>query len=353
MPTKTLVTLLRVVQEQGYPVDRALRLINLDFNPLVENSESPANVSSASYSKLYRLLMELLQDEAFGLGQEYHAPPGTFRMMCLFIIHCSTLEHALIRSWEFHEYCDQYRGKVKPPGGSPGALRPLPDQHVLCVFQRANEEHASVNFVGQANIQLMMYRFYSWLIGRRLPLAAVHLTAPAPDNASEYRDLFGCPVLFEQSVSGLAVAAPCLQFPVTRNEDDLREFLRQAPYQLVRRDEPGQLHSVAAKVESILSRYANAKLPNADTVASALNMSVRTMHRRLTEGGTSFQAIKDRFRQNLATHYLGRQELSVDSVAAIMGFQDNSAFYRSFKKWTGVSPGQYRSQLLERTVNDD
>ena len=346
MPIKTLVTLLRVVEDQGYPLEQALEIIELDFNPLRSDHPIPARVPSACYSKLYRLLMEILQDEAFGLGQEYHAPPGTFRMMCLFIIHCSTLEQALIRSWEFHEYCDQYRSDTKDYRKGPGALRPLPEHNqVLCVFQRASNSQSDNAFVAQTNIQLMMYRFYSWLIGRQLPLQAVHLRAPAPANPDNYRALFGCPVLFGQAASGLVLPAAALAFPITRNEDDLREFLRQAPYQLVRRDEPGQVRTLSASIEKILSQYANVRLPNAEAVATVLHMSARTMHRRLTAEGTSFQQLKDRFRETLAIHYIARPELSIDAIAALMGFQDNSAFYRSFKKWTGVSPGQYRQQL--------
>ena len=117
MPLKTLNTLLRVVVEQGYPLDKALQEIGLDFNPLEQDDQPGAEISTSCYSKLYRLLMEILEDEAFGLGQAYHAPPGTFRMMCLFIIHCQTLEQALVRAWEFHEYCDQFRGV--PRGTSP------------------------------------------------------------------------------------------------------------------------------------------------------------------------------------------------------------------------------------------
>ena len=45
---------------------------------------------------------------------------------------------------------------------------------------------------------------------------------------------------------------------------------------------------------------------------------------------------------------MNRPELSIDAIAAVMGFQDNSAFYRSFKKWTGQSPGQFRTQLQQR-----
>ena len=139
---------------------------------------------------------------------------------------------------------------------------------------------------------------------------------------------------------------------MTRNEEDLREFLRQAPYQLVRKDEPGQPRTLSANIEKILSQYSNARLPNAETVATTLHISARTMHRRLTSEGTSFQQLKDTFRQTLAEHYIARPDLSIDAIAALMGFQDNSAFYRSFKKWTGVSPGQYRQQLTTSVENN-
>ena len=95
-------------------------------------------------------------------------------------------------------------------------------------------------------------------------------------------------------------------------------------------------------MEQLLTGYASQKLPTAELMAERLNMSPRTLHRKLTAEGTSFQQIKDDFRRDLAIHYMGRQELTIDAIAALMGFQDNSAFYRSFKKWTGQSPGSWR-----------
>ena len=66
MPLKTLNTLLRVVIEQGYPIEHALQHIGLDFDPLTAAPETlPAQIPTESYSKLYRLLMKILQDEAF------------------------------------------------------------------------------------------------------------------------------------------------------------------------------------------------------------------------------------------------------------------------------------------------
>lgn len=344
MPTKTLATLLRVVIDQGYPVERALEQIDLDFNPLEASVAQPTQIPTTSYSKLYQLLMELLQDEAFGLGKEYHSPPGTFRMMCLFIIHCRTLEAALIRSAEFYDYCNQYRThsfeSCEPP------ISYLDDsQHALCLFERFPASDSNRDFIGYANILLMMYRFYSWLIGKELPLQEVRLRARPPVNGSNYEKLFNCPVRFNQEHSGLVISTSLLQHPLVQNEDTLKEFLRQTPYQLVKPGQPTGENPVTRRVEQLLIDNAIQKPPTAELIAKQLNMSPRTLHRKLTAEGTSFQLIKDNYRMELAIHFVSQPELTIDAIAALMGFQDNSAFYRSFKKWTGKSPGNYRANL--------
>ena len=133
--------------------------------------------------------------------------------------------------------------------------------------------------------------------------------------------------------------------------DSLKEFLRQSPYQLVKRDRPDTVNSLSRRIEQLLTHYATQKLPTADVVASKLNMSPRTLHRKLTAERTSFQQLKDEYRKELAIHYVSRPELTIDAIAALMSFQDNSAFYRSFKKWTGMSPGQYRTSLVKNRVH--
>ena len=352
MPLKTINTLLRVVIDQGYPLQHALTQIGLDYNPLEHPAPATTEVATECYSKLYRLLMEILQDEAFGLGQQYYSPPGTFRMMCLFVIHCQNLEQALIRSREFYDYCNQYRDTARTK--APGALLPLPPgDQVLCVFQGPATPGQDREHIGHANVLLMMYRFYSWLIGRKMPLEAVHMRAPQPRDIGHYESLFGCPVHFAMPASGLVVTRQLLQHPVTQNEETLRDFLRLAPYPLVKRDHPGELKTLSRKIEQLLASGGPQQLPNASEIASVLNMSARTLHRKLTAEGTSFQQLKDNFRHELAVHYMHREELSIDAIAAVMGFPDNSAFYRAFKKWTGTSPGRYRIQLRQQEDSPD
>ena len=77
-------------------------------------------------------------------------------------------------------------------------------------------------------------------------------------------------------------------------------------------------------------------------------MSAPTLRRRLKREGTTFQQLKDTCRCEAAKDYLGRSDLSINAVARQMGFTDPSAFHRSFKKWTGKTPGDYRAELSAR-----
>ena len=166
-----------------------------------------------------------------------------------------------------------------------------------------------------------------------------------PVSSRPYEKLFGCPVLFNQPDSGLVIPTGVLQYPLAQSEKSLREFLRQAPYPLVKQEQPGRVQTTTQRIEQLLNQHNSMKLPNADSAAGQLNMSARTLHRKLAAEGTSFQALKDNFRTELAVQYVSRPELSFDAIATLMGFHDNSAFYRSFKKWTRVSPGQFRREL--------
>jgi AraC-like DNA-binding protein len=87
------------------------------------------------------------------------------------------------------------------------------------------------------------------------------------------------------------------------------------------------------------------EFPSVVDMADALHMSVRTLRRRLKEVGTTYQEFKDQTRCEAASRLLSRPELKVNAVAALLGFDEPSAFHRSFKKWTGATPGEYRQSL--------
>lgn len=80
-------------------------------------------------------------------------------------------------------------------------------------------------------------------------------------------------------------------------------------------------------------------------VAAEMGLSLRTLNRRLSVAGTTFQSVLTRTRTDLALHYLGQPEISLDEISYLLGFSDPNSFYRAFRSWTGQTPSQQRAAI--------
>ena len=146
---------------------------------------------------------------------------------------------------------------------------------------------------------------------------------------------------FDQPVNAVTFSARHLEAELIRDEAQLREFLTLAPYHIVIEPQPST-HSVTYRIRAILGDDFREEMPSFEALTGLLNMSARTLRRRLEREGTSYQRIKDIARRDVAISLLSQQGMTVSQVAEQVGFSDPSAFHRSFKKWTGQSPGSYR-----------
>ena len=191
----------------------------------------------------------------------------------------------------------------------------------------------------------MMYRLFSWFVGQNLPLNAVHFGSEDAKLKAEYDSLFGVPLRCGQKEYCLVMPRDALTLPLVQTEHSLHDFLRTAPYPLISKVTTLDNGEYQEKVKAIFNNELGSELPSAQRIADHLNMSVRTLHRHLQKENTSYQQLKDEFRKEAVLTYMNRKELSINAISLLMGFQDSSAFHRSFKKWTGMSPGQYRQQL--------
>ena len=84
--------------------------------------------------------------------------------------------------------------------------------------------------------------------------------------------------------------------------------------------------------------------PTPEQSASYVNMSYRTLQRRLADENTSYREILDNTRKNMATQLIETKKVPLIEVAFLLGFSDASSFSRSFKRWTGVTPARYLEQ---------
>lgn len=341
VPSKFARSLLRLVAKRGYDTRKILANADIPFDPAeTESPQYQENITVLQYSKLYQLVLSVLQDESFGFQPGKGVTPGAFRMMCYCIIHCETLGRAMNRATQFFRifYEESFQLLLRR------------EEEWTLMGYAIDEEPGAKKIVKAEDAYGLSawHRFASWLIGRPLVLEEVHFSGLAPENYPKYEELFGCPLRFAQGHNALRFQSRHLELPVIQTEQSLKEFLRSAPYQLM--VVPGGTESggLVTQVKSLMGQDFSKGFPSFERISQALNMSAPTLRRRLKREGTNYQQLKDDCRKQAAVAYLSRPELSINAVAALMGFTDPSAFHRSFKKWTGIPPGLFRQRQFAR-----
>ncbi len=340
VPTRFVRTLLRMVGDRGYDFSAILGEAGLDFDPLDETHPAyRAEISAMQYSRVYQSVLSLLQDETFGTTGSELVAPGAFRMMCYCIISCRNLGEAIQRASEFYRTFFDERSQL---------YANFSDQFARVGYRTISRDGRTRVDVADAYGLSMWHRFFGWLSGRPIELKRVDFVGERPERVEKYEKLFGCPLYFGQSNDLLYFDSACLSWPIVHTEHSLREFLRTAPYQLLLMENNPEGNNLSAQVKAMIGHDFSEGFPGFETISRALNMSAPTLRRRLKKEGTTFQHIKDEARCEAAKLCLDRPELSINEVALQMGFTDPSAFHRSFKKWTGLTPGQYRASRGRR-----
>jgi AraC-like DNA-binding protein len=126
------------------------------------------------------------------------------------------------------------------------------------------------------------------------------------------------------------------------DEDRLRRFLASMPNALLLRYRDDS--SMAERVRAILRRNLK-RSSSLEDVADMLAVSQQTLRRRLIEEeNCGFQEIKDKLRHDVAAHLLTKSRLTLEEIALSLGFSELSTFHRAFRRWTGLSPGEFRDR---------
>ncbi|GAA6134029.1 AraC family transcriptional regulator [Oceaniserpentilla sp. 4NH20-0058] len=288
-----------------------------------------ARVYPDKMANLLRTLVNELQDEFLGLGHK-PSPPGSFETLLQLIVPCSTLQEALQMGTRLYRLFDQAIHINFEPTPMGGVL--AVNQHYPCLNK--NQYLTELQLV-------LWHRICCWLTGKRIPIRCSEFAYDRPSHADEYPFFFYGENRFNQARTQIHIDQQHLDLPIIRHRSDLPELMEEAPYVFLVK--PNNTASINAQIRRILEKHQGKDLPDLENVATQLNMSATTLRRRLKTENTSFQAIKDQVRRDLAICYLSDHTFSINEIALKVGFTEPSTFHRAFKKWTGITPGDYRS----------
>ncbi|PNE02126.1 AraC family transcriptional regulator [Alcanivorax sp. MD8A] len=165
---------------------------------------------------------------------------------------------------------------------------------------------------------------------------------PEPSDTTQYSAFFNCPVHFSRPETAVCVDGSYLLITLPHANPQLRQMMDDVCAGLVKQLgtalEPGWV----AQARQLILKSFKEGLPDIASVADATNMSEEELKSQLAQRGTSFRGFVDELRQALALGYVRDPSLSLVDIAYLLGFSEQSAFQRAFKRWTGKTPGEYR-----------
>lgn len=334
IPTRYVRSMLKLAEQRQCNIEQLLASVGGSLEML----DLKDSVPILFYGELYHVIIESLQDEWFGLLSKGNVRKGSMRFVFQSMVHCKTLEQAVFRSAEFFEICHGYTVKQ--------TFEPTGDDVIFKITKLDSVEQPTYDqFMQQAPINVIKSTLLawlgidSWLTGTTIPLKELYYTFSEEDDKSVNPDT---QISYEQDFCGYRIGAEYMQYPIVQQEDHIEAFLNRAPYFAFMH---AQKEDICGQIKSILAKSLGHEYPTADEIAQTLHISPQTLFRRLKAEGVTYLELKNTTRAEVAIHYLNRQELTNEAISTLLGFENPSTFYRAFKKWTGVSPGEYRKQL--------
>jgi len=168
----------------------------------------------------------------------------------------------------------------------------------------------------------------------------VLLDYPEPADTTALSEWFGAELVFSASKRALIYDAADVEAPLLEADAGLSLVLDQHAEHVL--SNIPRVHTLSDRVRAFMAEQLCGGNPDAQAVAEHVKMSVRTLHRRLEEDGTSHKALLEELRRELSARFLQEATVSIAEVAFLLGFSEPSAFHRAFKRWTGHTPAQYR-----------
>ena len=190
-----------------------------------------------------------------------------------------------------------------------------------------------------ATVFLNTLRHYS---GSQITPKHVNFEHLRRNNSDEIETFFGCEITYGAGHNSFEFKNTDLELPLISADKQLLKVLQDYGDQVLS-EKKQSLPGLVFEVERVIADQLAQGAANLENVAAQLGMSPRTLSRKLAAEGTSFFRVLEDLRKSLSKSYLKDSDLVLAEIAFLLGYSGLSSFNDAFKRWTGHSPGQFRS----------
>jgi AraC-like DNA-binding protein len=314
----------------GISTQDVVRKAQLPLTILTESVE----VTTAQYFSIWNAVSDLISDPAVGIIKlTTELNPAQLPPSVLAPYHARDYRDALSRIARYKQLCFPERLHIIEEGE-------------LCTIE------LEFLYTEQPEPPILVYMTLVSLIqlgrigsGHRFPARSVELSHPNPlGDVGALEDYFGCGVKFGATNNRLTLHRSDLDRHFVTYNVELLDILVPALEKSL--DDKQRSKSTTEIVKWIIKRSLDGGRPDLQIIAGELGISDRTLQRRLTDEGTSFKKLLTEARREKAREYLADPSLDIKEVAFLLGYEDNSSFYRAFRIWEGDTPSNWRAEQL-------
>ena len=313
------------------------KLIALSGRSVEELSSEACVVENHVYNHLLEQAVELTNDPFFGLhaGEALNlAASGLINQ----IVHTSsTVKQAL-------ELCCDYANLGC--SALPMQLIEQKENYKLCFTPDElwlQQSAVAVQQTIEGTLAFSIREFHSLTRMKHNPIS-IDLPWEEPKDISEYERVFSCPVFFNKEQVTIYLEKEHVNDKVTTSDFDLLRILIQHAEE--KSAKINEEKGFASLVKQSMINLIKSEFPTIEQVSSHLNISLRTLQRRLKSEGVTYKQLINDLRKDFALSYLKRSDLNYADIAYLLSYADVSAFSRAFKKWTGQSPKTFREHHI-------
>ncbi len=319
---------LEAAKNCGIDCQRLLKLAGIDAEIIDDNNKHFSNIAM---EKLIRLLITESRDPCFGLHAAKYVVPSSYSVLGYIAMNCSTLRMIQAKIPIFEKIVgDMGQTSIVENNG-------YIYQSWRCTFSdRVAKQH---------EVEHVLASWYTYGCNY-LGINSSHSiwfahSAPKDENLlNEYKEVFDCEIHFNKPLSCIVFKEEVLDEVLPQANEQLLQILLENANQTLANIDKHQ--PISVKVKNMLVLILKQLTPSSETIAQQLGMSNRTLQRKLKEEGVSYIEVLNELRLELALHYLEHTELTMETIASELGYMEISSFHRSFKLWTGRTPGSYR-----------
>lgn len=319
--------LYKMFENAGVDANKVFKVCGID----------PALLEDSNYRVLHEKLLHMWEvaaqlsgDANFGLNLALQVPSAPFNVV----------GYLAMTSKNLRELCE----------GLQKYMRIFTDKGTVTTIEKGDVTKICIDLTGglQSNRhhtdfwQTYLYKLLNFNIGWTIPIKVAAFGHKKPADITMYEKIYQSELKFDQPQNFLSFSSVYLDYETISSDAAMHKFHEtQAIQHLHALTEDG----IVNKVKRVIMEYLPANDIELQCVAKKLNLTARTVQRNLANDGTTFKTILDQARKDYTLREIGNMKFSISELAFRLGYQDLSSFYRAFKRWTGMTPIDYREKM--------